>query len=143
MKKIFFLSVVFSSCYTEIKKPDYDFMNKIRQQVNLDSSLKTTIEIIPRKYDFGKRKFSQKLTGSFYIKNIGSISFNPISIKSNCDCIVTKYEAKSIEPMDSLKVEYEINTKSQAGYISNTIVAIGNCQFGNQTYRLEGTIINQ
>lgn len=117
-------------------------MNNIRQQASLNTSLKTTIEI-PRKYDFGKKKFFEKLPGTFYIINIGRTNFIPISIKSNCDCIVTKYEVKAIEPNDSLKVEYEINTTSQAGCISNTIVAIGNCQFGNQTYFVEGTIINQ
>lgn len=118
-------------------------MNIIKQQAALDSSLQTSIQIIPNKKDFGKKKKSEKLKGFFFIKNTGSINFHPVSIKSNCDCIITDYEAKQIKPNDSLKVNYEIDAKNQSGYTSNSIIAIGNCKFGNQTFYIEGIIINQ
>ena len=143
MKRLLVILISFSACYTKTKKPDYPFMNKIKEQASLDSSLKTRIELHPKKYDFGKKRSSERLTGFFYIINVGNINFNPLSIKSNCDCVVTEYEAKAIKPKDSLKVNYEINIKNQTGYISNNIVAIGNCQFGNQTFCIEGTIINK
>ncbi len=141
MKRLLIILIFLNSCYTETKKPDYKFMNTIKQQASLDSSLKTNIELIPKKYYFGKKMNSEKLKGFFYIKNIGNINFNIISIKSNCDCIITEYgEAKKIAANDSLKVNYEVNIKNQKGFKSNSIIAIGNCQFGNQTFYLEGTI---
>lgn len=116
-------------------------MNTIKEQAALDSSLKTTIEIVPKKYYFGGIKQSISLSGYFFIKNTGKINFNIVSIKSNCDCIKTSYtETKFIKPYDSLKVEYQMNIADQKGQINNSIIAIGNCQFGNQTYYFEGSI---
>jgi hypothetical protein len=116
-------------------------MNTIKAQAALDSSLKTTIEIVPKKYYFGAIKQSNSLNGYFFIKNTGNINFNIVSIKSNCDCIKTSYaETKFIKPNDSLKVEYQMNIADQKGQINNSIIAIGNCQFGNQTYYFEGSI---
>jgi len=134
---------IFTSCYTETKKPDYKFMNTIKTQATLDSTLKTTIEIIPKKYYFGSIKQSNSINGHFFIKNTGQINFNIISIKSNCNCIKTNYaEMKFIKPNDSLKVEYQMNVTDVKGQINTSIIAIGNCQFGNQTYYLEGFFIN-
>lgn len=129
-----------TSCYTETKKPDYKFMNKIKQQSYLDSSSKTTISINPKKYYFGRVKSASILRDSFFIKNIGPIDFNIVDIKSNCDCIETIYRAtKVIHPNDSLLIKYEMNTKNLNGSFQNSIIAIGNCQYGNQTYYFEGS----
>ena len=137
------LSILFASCYTKTKKPDYAFMNTVKQQAALDSTKRTTIEIIPRKYYFGYKKKSETLKGFFYVKNVGKIHFNLLSIRPDCDCIVTDCNSKNILPNDSIKISYEINIKNKQGLISNSIVAIGNCQFGNQTFYLEGIIIHQ
>jgi hypothetical protein len=143
MKNILFLSVLLVSCYTKIKEPEYDFMNKIKEQAGLGPLLKTRIELQPRKYMFNKKRFGEKLTGSFYIKNVGNIDFNAAAITSNCECIKTEYETVTIKPDDSLRVNYEVDVNGQSGYITSSIVVVGNCQFGNQTYFIEGTIINK
>lgn len=143
VKKQLFILVLFISCYTKNKKPDYDFMNKIKEQAGLDSTLKTQVELRPAKYFFGTKKNSEQLSGFFYIKNVGDNIFNPISIQSNCDCVAVDYIPKAIMPNDSLKVTYKMAIKNRTGFISNTIVAIGNCQFGNQTFYLEGTIFDK
>jgi Protein of unknown function (DUF1573) len=128
-------------CYTETKKPDYQFMKSVKQQSQLDSSKKTTIEITPKKYFFGKKKHDEDFTGFFWIKNKGSINFNIVSIESNCDCIKTEYtQTDFIPPGDSLKISYQLNIQNQRGLISNSIIAVGNCQYGNQTFYLEGSI---
>ena len=142
MVKIILVSILFSSCYTVLQKRDDDFINQIKQQQALDSTLKTTIELNPAKVFFGNRKNSDKLTGSFYIKNNGSQDFNLLTIKANCHCIDTDYTRTTIGPNDSLKISYIVDLKNKKGVISNTIVAIGNCQYGNQTFLIEGTIIN-
>ena len=143
MKKLLMLSILFASCYTKTKKPDYAFMNTVKQQAALGSIKRTTIEIIPKRNYFGYKKNSEKLKNFFYVKNLGKINFNLLSIRSDCDCIVTDYNPKNILPNDSIKISYEINVKNKQGLISNSIVAIGNCQFGNQTFYLEGIIIHQ
>ncbi len=133
------MTFLLTSCYTETKKPDYKFMNQIKEQSFLDSSLKTTISLTPKKYYFGKVKNTDKLEGSFYIKNLGQIDFNIVSIKSNCDCIKTMYtDTKTIHPNDSLLIKYQMITKNLKTSFQNSIIAIGNCQNGNQTYYLEG-----
>ena len=137
------LSILFASCYTKTKKPDYAFMNTVKQQAALSSTKRTTIEIIPKRNYFGYKKSSEKLKGFFYVKNVGKINFNLRSIRPDCDCIVTDYNPKNILPNDSIKISYEININNKQGLISNSIVAIGNCQFGNQTFYLEGIIIHQ
>jgi hypothetical protein len=136
------MSFFLTSCYTISQKPDYDFINQIKQQAALDSTLKTTIELNPSKMFFGRKINSENINGFFYIKNNGSQNFNLLTIKANCDCIETDYSGKTIFPDDSLKVSYQLNLKNKKGFISNSIVAIGNCQFGNQTFLIEGTIIN-
>lgn len=143
MKKYLLILIPFISCYTETKKPDYHFMNIIKQQADLAPTLKTQIELRPAKYFFGTKKNSERITGFFYIKNAGDNIFNAISIQSNCDCITVDYPSKEILPNDSIQVKYEVNIKNSAGLISNSIVVIGNCQYGNQTFYLEGTIINK
>lgn len=116
-------------------------MKAIKAEASLDSNLKTTIEITPKKYFFGSIRPSTSINGFFIIKNTGKINFNILSIKSNCDCIKTKYsDVKFIKPNDSLKIEYKMNIAGQKGQISNSIIVIGNCQYGNQTYYFEGTI---
>ena len=137
------LSILFASCYTKTKKPDYAFMNLVKQQATLSPTKRTTIEIIPKRNYFGYKKSSEKLKGFFYVKNVGKINFNLRSIRPECDCIVTDYNSKNILPNDSVKISYEININNKQGLISNSIVAIGNCQFGNQTFYLEGIIIHQ
>lgn len=142
-KLILFLtvSILATACYTETKKPDYKFMNTVKRQALLDTSLKTTILITPKKYYYGGIPTAKKLEGSFYVKNIGNKDFNIISIKSNCDCIKTSYpDMKIIHPNDSLKINYEMNATNIKGVFKNSIIAIGNCQYGNQTYYFEGTI---
>lgn len=141
----FLLSVtVLMSCYSKLRQPDNDFTNTIKKQASLDSSLTTTLEIIPKKYYFGSLKPTKSLSGSFCIRNIGKNDFQIVSIKSNCNCISTKYgQKKIIYPGDSLKVKYEMNTSDLRGIFQNTVIVIGNCQYGNQTYYFEGTIINQ
>ena len=143
MKKLLMLSILFASCYTKTKKPDYAFMNTVKQQAALSPTKRTTIEIIPKTNYFGYKKSSEKLKGFFYVKNVGKINFNLCSIRPDCDCIVTDYNPKNILPNDSIKISYEININNKQGLISNSIVAIGNCQFGNQTFYLEGIIIHQ
>ena len=143
MKKLLILSILFASCYTKTKKPDYAFMNMVKQQASLDASEKTTIEIIPKKYYFGYKQNSEKLQGYFYVKNVGKINFNLLSIRPDCDCILTDCNAKNILPDDSIKIAYEVNLKNKRGLISNSIVVIGNCPFGNQTFYMEGIIIHQ
>ncbi len=143
VKKQLFILILFISCYTKTKKPDYDFMNQIKQQAALDSTLKTQVELKPAKYFFGTKKNTERLSGFFYIKNVGNHIFNPISIQSNCDCIAVHYMSKAIMPNDSLKVTYEVAIKTRTGFISHSIVAIGNCQYGNQTFYLEGTIFDK
>ena len=143
MRQIFILLLVTTciiSCYTETKKPDYKFMNKVKEQSLLDSSLKTTISITPKKFYFGNLKATDKLNGSFYIKNIGKIDFQIVGINSNCDCIKTTYnDIKVIRPYDSLLIKYEMATKNLKGSFQNSIITIGNCQYGNQTYYFEGS----
>ena len=143
VKKLLLASIFFASCYTKTQKPDYAFMHTVKQQAALDATKRTTIEIIPKKYFFGYRKNSEKLKGFFYVKNVGKINFNLISISPDCDCIVTDSNSQYILPNDSIKIGYQINIKNKRGLIRNSIVAIGNCQFGNQTFYIEGTIINQ
>ena len=137
------LSILFASCYTKTKKPDYAFMKTVKQQVALSPTKRTAIEIIPKRNYFGYKKNLEKLKGCFYVKNVGKINFKLIAIRPDCDCIVTDYNPKNILPNDSIKISYEINIKNKQGLISNSIVAIGNCQFGNQTFYLEGIIIHQ
>lgn len=143
VKKQLFILILFISCYIKTKKPDYDFMNQIKQQANLDSSLKTQVKLRPAKYFFGKKNNSEQLSGVFYIKNVGSHIFNPISIQCNCDCIAVHYMSKAIMPNDSLKVTYVVAIKTRTGFISHSIVVIGNCQYGNQTFYLKGTIFDK
>ncbi len=143
MKKLLIILVPFVSCYTELKKPDYDFMKRIKEQAGLAPTLKTQIELKPATYFFGEKKNSEHPTGFFYIKNIGKTIFSPVSIQSNCNCIIVDYPSKEILPNDSMMVMYEVNIKNSSGLISNSIVVIGNCQYGNQTFYLEGTIINK
>lgn len=118
-------------------------MNIVKQQAELAPTLKTQIELKPAKYFFGSMKNSERLTGFFFIKNTGDNIFNPISIQSNCTCITVDYPSKEILTNDSMMVKYEVNIKNTTGLISNSIVTIGNCQYGNQTFYLEGTIINK
>jgi len=143
MKHLFLLltvSTCITPCYTETKKPDYNFMKQVKQQSLLDSSLRTTISINPKKYYFGKVKSAVNLKDSFFIKNLGKIDFQIVDIKSNCDCIKTMYtDTKVIHPNDSLLVRYEMITKDLKGTFQNSIIAIGNCQYGNQTYYFEGS----
>lgn len=135
------IAIILSSCYTKQNKPDYDFMKKIKELELLDSNQKTKILISPKKYYFGKLNPTNIIKGSFYIKNIGQRDFNYVSIKSNCNCIKTTYQdIKAIHPNDSLLINYEMNTKKTKGLFQNTIIAIGNCQFGNQTFYFEGNI---
>ncbi|MEO7044122.1 MAG: DUF1573 domain-containing protein [Ferruginibacter sp.] len=137
---LLYVSLLFASCYTKTKKPDYKFMNLVRQQASLDSIQRTKISLSPKQYYFGKLKTTNELKGHFIIKNIGSIDFNINSIKSNCDCIQTIYSGtKIICPNDSLEVKYILNNKGLSGRFQNSIVVIGNCQYGNQTYYFEGT----
>lgn len=142
MIKILLLLFFFASCYTKIQQPDVEFLSMINQLTALDSSLKTTIELKPSKVFFRKIKNPEYITGFFYLKNNGTRNFNLLAIKANCDCIETDYSGKTIVPSDSLKISYQINLKIKKGFISNTIVAIGNCQFGNQTFLIEGININ-
>ena len=133
------MTFLLTSCYTETKKPDYKFMNKIKQQSLLDSSLMTIISLIPKKYYFGKIKNTDKIEGSFWIKNLGQVDFNIVSIKSNCECIKTTYlDTKTIHPNDSLIIKYQMITKNLKANFQNSIIAIGNCQNGNETYYFEG-----
>lgn len=133
------ISILGASCYTEIKPPNYHFMRTVKQQAALDSSLKTTILLSPKNYSFGAIKASGKLVGSFKIINKGSIDFNIVSLNSNCNYIKTFYgNVSTIHPHDSLIINYEINTAHIKGTFKNTIIAVGNCQYGNQTYCFEG-----
>jgi len=115
-------------------------MNLVHQQAGLDSSLKTTIELVPKKYFFGEKKNLKTLKGTFKIKNTGDKPFKIMSIESNCNCITTSYNRKEIAPGDSIKVDFILDLKNSRGLIRNSIIAIGNCQFGNQTFYIEGTI---
>jgi|GEM_PF-4008439 len=58
VRKEFLILLFFTSCYTEIKKPDDDFMKQVKQQANLDAGLKTLIKLNPRKLYFVKKKNS-------------------------------------------------------------------------------------
>ena len=55
-------------------------MNLVHQQAGLDSSLKTTIELAPKKYFFGEKKNLKILKGTFQIKNTGDKPFKIIPI---------------------------------------------------------------
>ena len=140
MKYFPFVLILLSSCYTKRTSPDYDFMQKIAAQAALDAELKTTIEMLPKKYFFGKTSQPSFLKGSFTIKNTGDKNFQIVTIQSNCSCIQTEYNGKEILPGDSLEVKYKVNVKNQKGFIQNSIIAIGNCPFGNQTFYIEGCI---
>ena len=143
MKILLLLPFFLMSCYTKTSKPDYNFMNSIKQQARLDSTIRTTIEISPKKYYFGIRKNSEKLKGFFYIRNTGNYKFNMLAIRADCACIKIGSSLNFIKPGDSLKVIYEVDFTNMRGATSHTIVAIGNCAFGNQTFYMEGTIIKQ
>jgi Protein of unknown function (DUF1573) len=138
-----FIAVVtlFCSCHTETKIPSYNIITSIREQNSIDSSLKTTIVISPKKYFYKTTKNTNKVEGQFSIKNTGRIDFNIVAITSNCDCIKTTYkDVKVIPPGDSLTIKYEMTIINSERDLKNSIIAIGNCQFGNQTYYFEGSI---
>lgn len=79
-------------------------MNTIKKQAALDSSLKTSIEIYPKKVFFRAKKNSGKVEGYFFIKNTGKIDFNILSIKSNCDCVTSQFgSAEKIEPNSNIR----------------------------------------
>ena len=138
---IVYVSLLFTSCYTKTKRPNYRFMNLIKQQASLDSARKTKISLSPERYYFGNLKSSDQLKGHFTVRNNGSTDFNIISIKSNCDCIQTTYsDEKIIRPNDSMEVKYIMDIKNTRGQFQSSIIVIGNCQYGNQTYYFEGTI---
>ena len=137
---VLYVLLLFTSCYTKIKKPDYKFMQLVKEQSSLDSAKKTKILLSPNQYYFGKVKAIKELTGHFIVKNTGPIDFNIISIKSNCNCIQTIYtDAKIIHIHDSVEVKYIMNAENLSGHFQNSIVVIGNCQNGNKTYYFEGT----
>lgn len=130
------------ACYTQTSKPDYIFMNMIKQQSTLDSNKRTTIEINPKKFYFGNLKSGDKLKGFFYIRNTGNLDFNLLAIRPDCACVKISPVITAIVPGDSLKINYELDLTSELGLISHSIVVIGNCSFGNQTFFMEGIINN-
>ncbi len=143
MKILSFIAVVtlFCSCHTETKKTSYNIITSIKEQNSIDSSLKTTIVISPKKYFYKTSKNTKKVEGQFFIRNTGRIDFNIVAITSNCICIKTTYKnVKVIPPGDSLIVKYEMKIIDPERDLKNSIIAIGNCQFGNQTYYFEGSI---
>jgi hypothetical protein len=46
-------------------------MNTIKQEALLDSSAKTTIELVPKQHDFGNITHTQTLKGLFLLKTQG------------------------------------------------------------------------
>ena len=143
MKILLVLPFFLTACYTKTSKPDYNFMNSIKLQDALDSNKRTAIEINPKKYYFGIRKNNEKLKGFFYIRNTGDFKFNILALRADCVCIKINKSLNYIKPGDSLKVIYEVDFTNMLGATSHSIVAIGNCAFGNQTFYMEGTIIKQ
>src|ERR1035437_3902042 len=136
-----FLLFSFSSCYTKRMKPDYKFMEMVTQQSRLNDSLKTTITISPKTFKFDTIQDNNHIRGMFFIKNTGNKDFNIVSITPSCDCIdVSFLKIKAIHSGDSLQVNYIMNINNKKGKFSNAIVAVGNCQFGNQTYFFTGYI---
>lgn len=118
-------------------------MKTVKEQAALDSSLQTAIELFPKKVYFGSLPSSGKLAGYFTVKNKGQRNFNIVSIASHCDCFTTSYgNATTILPGDSLKVSYQLHISNSKGRVQNSIIVIGNCPNGNQTFYIEGTIIN-
>lgn len=140
MKIFLMLPFFLTACYTKTSKPDYIFMNTIKQQAILASTKQSTIEIIPKKFYFGNKKSGDKLKGTFCIRNTGKLKFNLLALRGDCACIKIVTEIKAIEPGDSLKINYDVDFKNTIGATSHTIAAIGNCAFGNQTFYMEGTI---
>ena len=137
------ISGLITSCWSENSKPDTEFMKKIEFQSSLDSSLKTTIELSPKKVNLGSISRNRIVNGSFLIKNKGDKDFNILEIKPNCDCIKIKYtNILIIKSNDSLLVNYSLDIHNYDRFISESIVVIGNCQFGNQTFIIQA-FINQ
>ena len=136
-------SGLITSCWHEQSKPDTVFMKTIEQYSTLDSSLKTIIELRPRKVNLGTISRNKIIEGSFSIINKGNKNFNIFEIKPNCDCLSLSYnDTKIIRPHDSLLVKYVLDVHSYYKLISQSIVVIGNCQFGNQTFIIQA-FVNQ
>lgn len=135
------LITILVSCWSEKSKPDTNFMNLVKQQSSLDSILKTKILIYPKKVELGTIQATKKIEGNFWIKNIGGIDFNLVNLWTDCDCCKTEpITQKTICPQDSLNIRYSIDIQNGEKYISHAIVAVGNCQFGNQTYTIQAFI---
>ncbi len=141
MRKYLIITVLLCSCWSERTKPDSEFMKLIELQASLDSSQKTTIRIAPKKVNLGVINRTKKIAGSFWIKNIGDIDFNILELRSNCDCCKIEFnDSNTIKANDSLEVKYTIKIRNNDDYISQSIVVIGNCQFGNQTFLIQAFI---
>jgi len=131
---------IFSSCWTKQNPIDSSLLSKIEEQAALDSIYKTTIELSPKKNFLGHIEREKTIEGQFWIKNIGNIDFNIISIESPCDCVDIKFIGDVVSPNDSLLVNYCIRIYENENEVKQAIIVIGNCNFGNQTFYTEAFI---
>ena len=132
---------IFTSCWTKQNPIDSILMSKIEKQAALDSLNKTSIELFPRKKYLGHIERRKTIEDQFWIKNIGKIDFNIISIESPCDCVEIKFVGDIIRPNDSLLINYSIRIDNNENEVKQAIIVIGNCDYGNQTFYTEAFII--
>ncbi len=91
-----------------------------------DSTL-TKIDFYPAVYVFDTAQRGDVVKGTFHIKNTGSNNFIIQTVKSLCDCTIPVYNKKSILPMDTMKLDFSLNTKDfKQGYNDRFINLYGN-----------------
>ncbi len=142
LRVLLLVSIAFAglhSCY-RVPVDHSDITSRIAMYDGMDSSLSTTIKVVPQSVNLGTIDYQEQYEGRFWLKNTGSKDFHVDTMSGFCECVETSYLDSIIHAGDSIPIEYRIHLERGDDTIHRVIVTVGNCQQGNAAFFFKAII---
>ena len=85
-----------------------------------------SIEVVPKKFDFGLVKEGTELKHSFIVKNNGSATLTVYEAYSSCGCTTSKLAKEILEPGESTALDVSIDTSMKQDQVTKSVFVSSN-----------------
>lgn len=99
------------------------------------------IKFDEEEFDFGKIIQGEKVSHSFYFRNIGKKNLIISSASGSCGCTVPEWPKEPILPSQSGKIDVVFSSDGKSGYQEKTVTIVTNCEPATRIIRIKCEII--
>lgn len=145
MNRIFILAclITFISCTNNAndKTVNSDDVNNSQTANGSTNTNLPEVKFNEEVFDFGKITQGERVSHSFYFKNIGSKNLIISGANGSCGCTIPQWPKEPIKAGAENKIDVVFNSEGKSGLQEKTVTIVTNCEPATRIVKIKADVI--